>query len=79
MKRLEIRTTHDDPALVARSITPDNTPEIATRTTDERVITTITRDSTGGLRTTMDDYVVNLAVADDVAQLADQQTTTNHE
>lgn len=75
MKRLEIRTTHDDPETVARSITPDNTSEIATRTTDEQVITTITRESTGGLRTTMDDYVVNLSVADEVVQLADQQTT----
>ena len=76
MKRLEVRTTHDDPETVARSITPDNTPEIETRTTDEQVITTITRESTGGLRTTMDDYVVNLTVADEVIQLADQQTTT---
>ncbi|WP_122088280.1 KEOPS complex subunit Pcc1 [Halalkalicoccus subterraneus] len=79
MRRIEIRTTHDDPALVARSIAPDNTPEMETRTVDERVVTTITRDSTGGLRTTADDYVVNLAVADEVAQLSDRQTTPNHE
>lgn len=79
MRRIEIRTTHDDPALVARSIAPDNTPEMETRTNDERVVTTIERDSTGSLRTTTDDYVVNLAVADEVAQLSDRQTTSNHE
>ncbi|ADJ15549.1 KEOPS complex subunit Pcc1 [Halalkalicoccus jeotgali] len=79
MKRIEIRTTHDDPALVARSITPDNTPEMETHIEDGRVVTTITRDSTGGLRTTTDDYVVNLAVADEVAQLSDKITATNHE
>ncbi|MDL5360518.1 KEOPS complex subunit Pcc1 [Halalkalicoccus sp. NIPERK01] len=76
MKRIEIRTTHADPDLVARAVSPDNTPEIETRTEGGWVVTTITRESTGGLRTTADDYVVNLTVADEVVQLADQRTTT---
>ncbi len=75
MKRIEIRTTHDDPDLVARSVSPDNTPEMTTRIDDGRVVTTIDRESTGGLRTTADDYVVNLTVATRVAQLSDRQTT----
>lgn len=70
MKRATIRTTHEEPDLVARSIAPDNTPEIETIVEDGRVATTISRDSTGGLRTTADDYVVNLTVATQVAQLS---------
>jgi hypothetical protein len=79
MKRIEIRTTHDDPELVARAVSPDNTPEIETRTDGRQVVTTIARESTGGLSTTADDYVVNLTVATQVAQLSDQITETNHE
>lgn len=76
MKRITIRTTHDEPERVARALRPDNTPEMATRSDDDRVVTTIERESTGGLRTTADDYLVNLTVADEVVQLSDRQTTT---
>lgn len=79
MKRIEIRTTHAHPDLVARAVSPDNTPEIETRTEDGRVVTTISRESTGGLRTTADDYVVNLTVASEVAQLSEKTTEPNHE
>jgi hypothetical protein len=64
MKRTAtIRTTHDRPDVVAAALRPDNTPEMATRVDDDAVVTTIERDSTGGLRTTVDDYVSNLTVA----------------
>lgn len=79
MKRIEIRTTHEDSKLVARSVSPDNTPEIRTRTDDEQVVTTVERESTGGLRTTADDYVVNLTIAVKTAQLSDQITKPNYE
>lgn len=72
MKRITIRTTHDEPEPVARAVGPDNTPEMTTRTDDGRVATTIERESTGGLRTTADDYLVNLTVADEVVQLSDR-------
>ena len=62
-RRAVIRTTHDDPALVARALRPDNTPEIDTRVRGDRTVTTIDRERTGGLQTTVDDYVVNLTVA----------------
>lgn len=48
----------------------------ADATTDRRpdgvgtVVTTVERETTGGLRTTVDDYVVNLAVARKVVQAA---------
>jgi hypothetical protein len=75
-KRATIRTSHDDPDLVARALRPDNTPEMETRVRDGRVETTIERETTGGLRTTVDDYVVNLTVAAEV-QRANRQPEPN--
>ena len=76
----EIRTTHGTPAVaerIAAALRPDNTDEMDTRVEDDAVVTTIDRESIGGLRATVDDYVVNLRVA---AQLSDQPThDTNHE
>ncbi|PSP48144.1 KEOPS complex Pcc1-like subunit [Halobacteriales archaeon QH_7_69_31] len=71
-----LRTRHDHPAVVAAAVRPDNTDEMTTRVAvsadgDRVVETTISRDSTGGLRTTVDDYVTNLAVAD---RLTDHDT-----
>ncbi|MFP8953558.1 KEOPS complex subunit Pcc1 [Natrialbaceae archaeon A-arb3/5] len=72
-----IRTTHDDPDLVARALRPDNTDEMETtiertggRDAEEAdtVVTRIERETTGGLHSNVDDYIVNLAVATDVAQ-----------
>lgn len=77
-KRAEIRTSHDDPEVVARALRPDNTAEMDTCVRGEQVVTTIDRETTGGLRTTVDDYVVNLTVASEV-QRANQPTKPNHE
>ncbi|RQG98180.1 KEOPS complex subunit Pcc1 [Natrarchaeobius oligotrophus] len=92
-RRATIRTIHDDPELVARALGPDNTDEMETvvesaeeRASDDderggEVVTRIERDSTTGLHSTVDDYVVNLAVAVDVAhagraEQSDQLTDT---
>jgi hypothetical protein len=73
MRRATIRTTHgDDADAVAASIRPDNTTEIDTTVEDGTVVTTVTRESTGGLHSTLDDYVVNLTVA---AQLTTDTST----
>ncbi|AGB32566.1 KEOPS complex Pcc1-like subunit [Natrinema pellirubrum DSM 15624] len=69
-RRATIRTTHDDAALVARALEPDNTDEMATTVDDGTVVTRIDRETTSGLQSTVDDYVVNLAVAIDVASTA---------
>jgi tRNA threonylcarbamoyladenosine modification (KEOPS) complex Pcc1 subunit len=76
MRRATVRTTHGDRKtadLIAAAVRPDNTDEMQTRVETEAgtatVTTTIERDSTSGLRATVDDYVVNLQVA---AQLANQ-------
>ncbi|PSQ37507.1 KEOPS complex Pcc1-like subunit [Halobacteriales archaeon QS_9_70_65] len=63
MRRATVRTAHDRPGVVAAALRPDNTAEMSTHVDGRTVVTTIERDSTGGLRTTVDDYVTNLQVA----------------
>lgn len=65
-----IRTEVEQPTLLARAIRPDNTPEMETRVQGDAVVTRIEREVTGGLQSTVDDYVVNLTVADAVAETA---------
>ena len=85
-RRATIRTTHDDPELLARALEPDNTEEMETSVErrddgdhDAVVRTRIERETTGGLRSTVDDYVVNLDVACSIGRRTrrstDSQTT----
>lgn len=59
-----VRTAHDRPDVVARALAPDHTDEIGTVVAGDLVVTTIERPTPGSLRATVDDYLVNLAVAD---------------
>lgn len=70
-RRATIRTEHDAPAIVAAALAPDNTPEMQTDVDDDSVVTIIERETTSGLRSTVDDYVRNL-------QVAQQMTDTHH-
>jgi len=73
-RRARIRTEHDDPAVaerIAAALRPDNTAEMATAVEGTAIETEIERETTGGLRATADDYVVNLRVA---TQLANSDT-----
>ena len=72
-RRACVRTTHDDPETVVAALAPDNTDEMDTRVDGSTVVTTIERETTGGLTRTADDYVSNLAVARQIL------TTTNNE
>jgi len=73
-----IRTVHDRPELIADAIAPDNTTEISThveRIDGQRtgaVVTRIERETTGSLRTTVDDYVANLTVAQRITDTTTQ-------
>ncbi len=68
-----IRTTHDRPETIAAALAPDNTDEMSTRADpDGTVTTTIERETTGGLRTTADDYVANLTVAQRITDTTTQ-------
>jgi hypothetical protein len=73
-RRATLRTTHADAEAVARALAPDNTAEMETRVSGDRVVTTVTRETTGGLRSTVDDYVTNLQVADDLSHSDQAQT-----
>lgn len=79
LRRATIRTAFPDEesaSVVASALLPDNTEEMSMRvesssagdTGQAAVVTTIERDTTGGLQATVDDYVVNLDVAHTVAQ-----------
>ena len=63
-RRATLRTTHADAVAVARALAPDNTAQMDTRVEGDAVVTTVERETTGGLRATVDDYVTNLQVAD---------------
>jgi hypothetical protein len=63
VRRARLRTRHDRPEAVARALTPDNTDQMETTVEAGTVVTTIERPTTGGLRTTADDYLTNLQVA----------------
>jgi hypothetical protein len=79
MRRTRLTTTHADPAAarrVAAALRPDNTPEVDTSVDGTRVVTTIERETTGGLHATVDDYVVNCGVAMRLATGADGSTPT---
>ncbi|MFB6163609.1 MAG: KEOPS complex subunit Pcc1 [Haloarculaceae archaeon] len=68
-----ITTTHGDPeraARVAAAVEPDNTDEMTTTVDGETVRTVLERETTGGLASTVDDYAVNV-------RIADRLTTTN--
>lgn len=75
-KRATLRTRHEDPAVVAAAVEPDNTDAMQTAVTDGRVVTRIERPTAGGLRSTVDDYVVNLRVAERVAATARGEEAT---
>jgi hypothetical protein len=72
-----VRTAVPDPETVARAVRPDNTAQMRTRVEDGAVVTDIARDGTGGLRSTVDDYVVNLTVATETAQRANAHRYDN--
>ncbi|EMA36827.1 KEOPS complex subunit Pcc1 [Halobiforma nitratireducens] len=87
MRRATIRTDHDDPELLARALEPDNTAEMETTVAVDdgetetsadgtpTLVTRIERETTSGLQSTVDDYVVNLDVAIDIAATGAETAT----
>ena len=75
-RRATIRTRHDDAQSVAAAVGPDNTTEMETVVEADAAVveTRIDRASTGGLHATVDDYLVNLHVAE---QCTNDATTNN--
>lgn len=75
--RVDLAGTGTDPAVVARALAPDDTPQMTSRLDGTVLETRIERGSVGGLRSTVDDYVVNCRVATRVAGIADDAIDTN--
>ena len=77
--RALLRTSHERAAVVAAALRPDNTSEMETTVESSAeqgatVVTWIDRESASGLRSTVDDYVVNLQVASRVVDVASDPT-----
>lgn len=86
LARATIRTQHADPDrdeervdpnVVADALAPDNTDQMSTSVADGAVVTTIERDDAAGLRSTVDDYLVNVDVAVRTAQHVNRPNDTN--
>lgn len=69
MNETTIFTSHEDPTTIAAAVSADNTPEVDTRVEDDAVVTTIRRETLGGLRATVTDYLRAIRVADETATL----------
>jgi len=75
LRTATLRTDHAMPTRaewVAAAVEPDNTDSMATSVDGTAVRTEITRETTGGLQTTVDDYVVNLGVAQAVIEAVEE-------
>lgn len=69
-RRAVVETTHGNDATaatVAAALAPDNTDDVQSTVNGSAVTTRIERGTTGSLLASVDDYLVNLGVADDVA------------
>ena len=60
-----IRTRHNEPACVAASLVPDNLRSMDTKAVEGYVETRITGTSVRSVIASMDDYLMNLAIADE--------------
>ncbi|HVN66016.1 MAG TPA: KEOPS complex subunit Pcc1 [Methanomicrobiales archaeon] len=65
-----ITTTHRDPARVACALAPDNLASMRTRAGDGVVVTEIEGANLRSIIASVDDYLMNLAIAEDVCRCA---------
>ncbi|MCU0632970.1 MAG: hypothetical protein MUC66_08365 [Methanolinea sp.] len=64
--RGEIRTRHTKPGCVASALRPDNLQSMQTGAEGDMVITWIQGNSLRSVIASVDDYLMNLAVAEDL-------------
>jgi hypothetical protein len=64
-----ITTMHRNARCVAAALAPDNLRSMSTDAEDDRVITTITGTQLRSVIASMDDYLMNLAVAEDACSV----------
>lgn len=75
-RQATIRTTHHAADLIAGALAPDDTESTAVAADGDTVVCHIERPTTGGLRSTVDDYVVNLRVAARIVERASEHADT---
>ncbi len=68
-----IRTRHRAPDCVSGAIAPDNLSSMRTRATGDTVETTITGTSVRSVIASVDDYLMNLAIAEDTCSCIPQE------
>jgi len=75
MNRIEgtIRTVHEKAGCVAAALAPDNLKNMETRADSDQVVTTITGTQLRSVIASVDDYLMNLAVADDACSVRGKQ------
>jgi hypothetical protein len=64
-----IATVHRNAACVAAALAPDNLKSMETRAEGDRVVTTIAGTQLRSVIASVDDYLMNLAVAEDACSL----------
>jgi hypothetical protein len=72
-----IRTTHTHAQCIADSVSADNLSEMKTHAEGNYVITQITSTKVRSVIASMDDYLMNLTVAEEVCEKSSQ--TSNQE
>lgn len=65
-----IRTRHGNPGCVASSLRPDNLQSMRTRAEGDLVVTEIDGTSLRSVIASVDDYLMNLGVAEDLCTLS---------
>ena len=64
-----ITTVHENARCVAAALAPDNLRSMDTKADGEKVVTTITGTQLRSVIASMDDYLMNLAVAEDACSV----------
>jgi hypothetical protein len=65
-----IITVHPRACCIAAALRPDNLLSMETRAEGNRVITTITGTKIGSVIASVDDYLMNLAIAEDACSVS---------
>jgi len=65
--RGKIVTSHENPRIIADALRPDNTKCIKTSCKGKKVITEFNADEIGTLIASVDDYLLNLQIAEEMS------------
>jgi hypothetical protein len=72
MTRIEgvIRTVHENAGCVGGAIRPDNLASMVTTWVDDRVVTTVEGHRLRSVIASVDDYLINLGIAEEICTFA---------